>query len=481
MHSVLGEMVTMPVEIRDADAASAMFLADAGAARTILAGTGLEPVTIAGRAICTLVFVRYVDGDLGPYHEFGLALMAQRPGDRSSTGIYISWLPVNQSFTCAAGREIWGFPKEIADIRITPHGRGKRCEVRLDGRLVVALQTGGVPAPATLGGASIAAYTHLDGVLRSTPWVMNPSGVRMRPGGARVELGDHPIAEQMRALGPAPGGHVCRRRGIRIAANDFRGCTGDRMKTALVTGAASGMGRMTAQRLAAAGYRVAAVDLNEAGLAETSHRSPNMNTYTCDVSDPAAVGAVVDKVRAELGPIEHLVHAAALCRVGSALTHDVSEMRRVMEVNYLGTINLCQAVIPAMKVAGSGTVVLFASLAGWLPSPGLGAYSASKFAVVGYTDVLSRNSPGPVCGCSVCPPHVETPLLDGIRETDAAVVAGQSGMSPEKVLDVMEKALANPKSPLFVFPGQARPLVLARRFVPNLLRKQVARMVTPTL
>ncbi|WP_216894019.1 SDR family NAD(P)-dependent oxidoreductase [Nocardia alni] len=253
-------------------------------------------------------------------------------------------------------------------------------------------------------------------------------------------------------------------------------------RTALVTGAASGMGRMAAQRLAAAGCRVAAVDVDEAGLTETARRSPNMSTYACDVSDPAEVTAVVEKVRADLGPIEHLVHAAALCRVGSALTHDVSEMRRVMEVNYLGTINLCQNVIPAMKAAGSGTVVLFASVAGWLPSPGLGAYSASKFAVVGYTDVLSQELDGTgVRLLSICPPHVETPLLEGIRESDPAVVAGQSGMSPEKVLDAMEKALAKPANPVFIFPGQALPLVLARRFVPGLLRKQIARMVKPTL
>jgi len=202
VHTILGEKVTMPVEIRDADAASAMFLADVTAARRILAGPGLEPVTVAGRAICSLAFVRYIDGDLGPYHEFAFALLARLPGDKSSMGVYIPWLPVNQSFTCAAGREIWGFAKEIADIRITPSGRGKRCEVRLDGQLVVALQTsGGIPAPSGLGGASIAAYTNLDGVLRSTPWVMNPADVRMRVGGSRVELGDHPIAQQMRSLG----------------------------------------------------------------------------------------------------------------------------------------------------------------------------------------------------------------------------------------------------------------------------------------
>ncbi|WP_019931733.1 SDR family oxidoreductase [Nocardia sp. BMG111209] len=253
-------------------------------------------------------------------------------------------------------------------------------------------------------------------------------------------------------------------------------------KTALVTGAASGMGRLVARRLAAAGHRVAALDVNEMGLAETARRSPNTGTYICDVSDPEAVTAAVAKARADLGPIDLLVHAAALCRVGSALGHDVSELHRVMAVNYLGTVNICQAVVPAMKEAGAGTVALFASLAGWLPSPGLAAYSASKFAVIGYTEVLAQELHGTgVRLVSICPPMVETPLLDGIRAVDPAVVAGQNGMSPEKVVDALEKAIADPKAPLFVFPGSARPLVLARRFVPDLLRRQVTRMVKPAV
>ncbi|WP_310405387.1 acetoacetate decarboxylase family protein [Nocardia kruczakiae] len=199
VHSVLGEKVRMPVEIRDADACAATFLVDAAAAREIVAPTGLEPLTVAGRGVCSLVFVRYVDGDLGPYHEFGLTLMVR--GRDRDLGVYIPWLPVNQTFTCAAGREIWGFPKEIADIRITPVRRGKRCEVRIDDRLVVAMEVGGgVPSPGGMGGASIAAYTHMDGILRRTPWVMNPSQVRMGLGGTRIELGDHPVAERMRAL-----------------------------------------------------------------------------------------------------------------------------------------------------------------------------------------------------------------------------------------------------------------------------------------
>lgn len=201
-HTVLGEQVRMPVRIREADASSAMFLVDHDAARDLLAGTGLEPLRVLRRAVLSLAFVRYVDGDLGPYHEFAFSLMARQPGRKDSTGAYIHWLPVNQSFTCEAGQSIWGFPKLMADIDITPVRGGHRCEVRIDGQFVIGLRVAdGLPMPGSAGGASIDAYTARNGTLRRTPWLMDPSNVRGRPGGTRVELGDHPVAAQLRALG----------------------------------------------------------------------------------------------------------------------------------------------------------------------------------------------------------------------------------------------------------------------------------------
>ncbi|WP_330183882.1 SDR family oxidoreductase [Nocardia sp. NBC_01503] len=253
-------------------------------------------------------------------------------------------------------------------------------------------------------------------------------------------------------------------------------------QTALVTGAASGMGRIVALRLAAAGWRVAAVDLNPVGLAETAQRSPNMTTYTCDVSDAEQVRAVVEKVRGELGTIDRLVHAAGMCHVhASALNHDVAQIKKMMDVNYFGTVNLCQAVIPAMKQAGTGTVVLFASVAGWLPSPGMAGYSASKFAVIGFIDSLAYELAGSgVRLLGLCPPMVETAFLDKVREENESVLGGTGGMSPEGVIDALEKALSKPKNPLFVFPGQAYPTYLMRRLLPGLSRRIVSRMVKPT-
>ncbi|MEV0666948.1 acetoacetate decarboxylase family protein [Actinomadura luteofluorescens] len=211
-HAIQGERVTLPVRIRDAAVGSAMFAVPAGAAQDVIAYSGLavaEP--LPGKAVCSLAFVRYADGDLGPYHEFAVAFLVRPPGAAPSPGVlgrmrgigaFIHWLPVNQEFTLEAGRTIWGFPKEIADIPMDLAGRVKRCAVRFGGRtaIEVAIRPG-VPMPAGSAAPSVDAYSCLDGVTRRTPWTLTPSDVRTRPGGAKVVLGDHPVADELRGLG----------------------------------------------------------------------------------------------------------------------------------------------------------------------------------------------------------------------------------------------------------------------------------------
>ena len=82
------------------------------------------------------------------------------------------------------------------------------------------------------------------------------------------------------------------------------------LRRALVTGGASGMGRISALRLAAAGAKVAIFDLNEAALAQTATQSPNIRAYRCNVADWVEVQARVAEVESELGPIDRLTHAA---------------------------------------------------------------------------------------------------------------------------------------------------------------------------
>lgn len=216
-HLIQGRLVTMPVEVRDATVCSAMYLVRADAARAVLAYSDLDVTEVLpGKALCTLMFVRYGDSDLDSYHEFGVAF-AVRPPDAGrrrarsvlsglmdlrahGTGAFIHWLPVDQGFTMEAGRAIWGFPKELAEIDLRLSSPYKRCVLRKDGRLVLDLLIRpGVPVPG--GAPPMDAYSHLDGVTRRTRWTMRPHGVRARPGGALIRLGNHPIAKELSELG----------------------------------------------------------------------------------------------------------------------------------------------------------------------------------------------------------------------------------------------------------------------------------------
>ncbi|HYV59163.1 MAG TPA: acetoacetate decarboxylase family protein [Acidimicrobiia bacterium] len=213
-YTIQGHEVTIPVEVRDASASVASYLVPAAAAQDLIASSGLDVAEpIPGRAVCSLAFMRYLDGDLGPYHEFAVAFLVRHRGmepasavtksaevARGFIGAFIHQLPVNQEFTLVAGRGIWGFPKFLADIDVDLTGRGARCELRHDGEHVLSLSIRrGVTIPAR--GSSVDAYSHADGVLRRTAWSMQPTGVRGRPGGAELTLADHPIAKELRSLG----------------------------------------------------------------------------------------------------------------------------------------------------------------------------------------------------------------------------------------------------------------------------------------
>lgn len=239
-------------------------------------------------------------------------------------------------------------------------------------------------------------------------------------------------------------------------------------KVALVTGAASGMGRLAAQRLARSGASVAAVDLNEAGLAETARGQGGIRPFAADVTDTRGVEALVARVEAEIGPIDRVMNAAAIMPTGRLLEQDTDLIRRIMDVNYLGTVAVCQAALPRLLSRRRGDLVNFASVAGWMPTLHFGAYNASKFAVVAYTEVLAHeNRAGGVRFACVCPPPVATPLLDQAK-SKPKILDALPPIAPETVLDAIERDLERGR--LMVFPDRnARMSVRLRRFLPGLL------------
>ena len=208
---VLGTELSYPIRVRAAEQAAASWSVDASVAQRIVDDTGLRVATgRSGRATCSLAVVDYQDNDLGRYHEIALAFMVVphdapndwRPDPRRPVTC-IHQLPVDAEFTCAAGRQLWGFPKWVTDITWRRNRRGTDGVLLDDGRFVLGthIARGWVPLPAQP--LEMQCYTSMDGVLRSTPWTTTSFGARIRPGGATVVVGDtdHPFAEEVHRLG----------------------------------------------------------------------------------------------------------------------------------------------------------------------------------------------------------------------------------------------------------------------------------------
>lgn len=248
---------------------------------------------------------------------------------------------------------------------------------------------------------------------------------------------------------------------------------GFRGRVALVTGAGSGMGRLACRRLAGAGAAVAAVDVNEAGLAQTAAGQPGVRAFVQDVTDGRGVEALVQRVERELGPIDRVMNAAAIMPTGFLLEQDVALVHRIMEVNYGGTVNVTRAALPGMLARGRGDLVNFASVAGWSPAMHFGAYNASKFAVVAYSEVLMHENRGRgVRFACVCPPPVATPLLDQAVSKPRILERMGAPIPPEAVLDAIEAGLDAGR--FWIFPGRGTRFgVLLRRFVPALVWRSV--------
>lgn len=211
---IQGKTVTIPVEVRDATSMSAMFVVPAAAVRRLLPCPQLHvPELFPGRTLCVIAGLEYHDNDLGQYNEVSVAFFVQHGGRRPLPffgmlsgfrrrviGAYIHRLPVTTSFSRDAGRDIWGFPKTVDDIVFRNEGARRLCILVADGAHVLTLSIvrGG---RRRMPDMPQDAYAWRDGVLRKTPSVMGGEGVGMRLGGARLTLGPHPIADELRGLG----------------------------------------------------------------------------------------------------------------------------------------------------------------------------------------------------------------------------------------------------------------------------------------
>jgi len=251
-------------------------------------------------------------------------------------------------------------------------------------------------------------------------------------------------------------------------------------KVALVTGAASGMGRRWAERMLADGVTVIALDREATALERVYGGNPRVRCAPADVTDLDAIRAIVDAAERELGPIDRVVHAAGIMPGSPLLADDPDRIKRVMRVNYDGTVNVVLATLPRLVDRGRGELVCFGSVAGEALTPRLGAYCASKAAVNAFMEILAHENAGSgVTIHLVCPPMVDTPLLAQSMSTGGPFSLKKAMdekmlAKPDDVIDGIEAALARGARvsyPLFA----AKALSAMRRFAPSLLWRIIDR------
>jgi NAD(P)-dependent dehydrogenase (short-subunit alcohol dehydrogenase family) len=182
---------------------------------------------------------------------------------------------------------------------------------------------------------------------------------------------------------------------------------------AVVTGAASGIGRATALRLARDGYEIAMMDLDAAGLAATRTQIEQVggraHVFPVDVCDPLSVGSVTRKVAVTIGPPQVLVNVAGIGIAATVLETSDEDWDRVLAVNLTGPFLTIRATLPLMLDRGSGVVVNIASVAGQVGLARRAAYCASKAGLVGLTRAVAVDHASEGIRCvAICPGTVET-------------------------------------------------------------------------
>ena len=167
------------------------------------------------------------------------------------------------------------------------------------------------------------------------------------------------------------------------------------MQTAVVTGAAVGIGAAIAARLAADGYAVAVADIDTEGATTRAEALAaagyDAAAFTVDIADAVSVDTLAAAVHEWRGSIDVLVNNAGITGPhGSFETYDRAMLRRVIEIDLIGTMLCTQAVVPIMVAQGGGRIVNIASIAGKDGNPALAPYSAAKAGVIGFTKALGR-------------------------------------------------------------------------------------------
>jgi NAD(P)-dependent dehydrogenase (short-subunit alcohol dehydrogenase family) len=228
-----------------------------------------------------------------------------------------------------------------------------------------------------------------------------------------------------------------------------------RDRVALVTGAASGIGLATVERLLEAGWKVAAVDRDEgalAGIAAKIGKPQRLFTSTLDVTNEAAAEKAIAMAGEALGRIDGVLNSAGIAADIPALDTPVDLFRKILDVNVVGTFIVARAAARVMRNTGGGAIVNISSISGLRGSKGRSAYGASKGAVIVLTQVLANDlARYGIRVNAVAPGPVDTPMVQAMHgERDRALwmrhIPLRRYAKPDEIASVIEFLLDGTRS-----------------------------------
>lgn len=205
--------------------------------------------------------------------------------------------------------------------------------------------------------------------------------------------------------------------------------------TAVVTGAASGIGRALAQELAKRGANLAISDIADSALSETASlvqsagAGVKVSTYHLDVADRAAVLAHADEVAAEFGRVDLVFNNAGVAVAATVEETSWENFEWLMGINFWGVVHGTKAFLPHLIESGDGTLVNISSVFGFIGVPSQSAYNSAKFAVRGFTEALRQEmlmEGKPVTVCCVHPGGIRTNIARSARVPDTSEVDRES-------------------------------------------------------
>jgi NAD(P)-dependent dehydrogenase (short-subunit alcohol dehydrogenase family) len=213
-------------------------------------------------------------------------------------------------------------------------------------------------------------------------------------------------------------------------------------RVAIVVGAGGDLGRVTAEKLAAAGFTVAGVDRSEEAMKELPD---GIRREVADAVDPAAARGVVDRIAAEVGPPEVLVNTIGMFRLGEALTATPDDLRLLIDVNVGPALWLTQAVVPYLRDRGAGSIVHVAARPGLEPAAGMAAYAVSKAALVHLVRVLDLElRPLGIRVNAVAPQQLDTVKTHPYLTPDQLA----HSVAPEAVADLIAYLVSDAAAPV---------------------------------